>query len=90
MLVTSEKITTAQSPAFIARPALCFPIEELRLISINTGIATAGKIRAWNAWEPTINKGGAVSINCIPNPNKTPIKPRVRYMGDFIFRSMPL
>lgn len=67
---------------FIPEPATCLFINVFRLIRIKTGIATAGNIRAWNACENTIRSGGVVSINCIPNPKRTPINPRIRYIGE--------
>jgi hypothetical protein len=48
-VVINEKITTAQIPIFSRILALLVPMSFDRFISNNIGIATAGRITAWNA-----------------------------------------
>lgn len=81
-VVIKEKIITATSPIFIFKDALFLFIRSFLFNSMNTGIATAGKIIAWKTIENTIKTIGLCSRNIDPNANNNPVPISTLYIGD--------
>ena len=59
------------------------------LISIKIGMATAGSIQAWKAWEKTIRAGGRSSKKTVPKVKSKAIKISQRDNGDWMSLGVP-
>ena len=89
-VVKIEKRITATTPAFSTDPALFFPISFFRFINSKAGIATAGKIQAWNAIEKTINAGGRCFRNTEPKVKNRANRMSQRDCVEWIFLGFPV
>ena len=74
---------------FSPAPALFSCIKSGLLIKINIGIATAGSMHAWNAWENIISAGGRCSINTVPKANIKATIMRILDCVEWMFLGVP-
>ena len=86
----NENKITATTPRFIFQPAIYVFIKFLRFSKIKIGMATAGKIQAWNACENIISAGGRCSRKTEPKAKSSPTSISQRYNGVRRFLAFPV